>query len=370
MTRQIKAVLCLILVAAVGALAPATARADPGPAPVPGGFASWGQLFDAQQVLDRAAGRILQANAREGGRSGYGNHAVDVLTRSLTLYWKGRPPASVQALIGELRAQGITVTVRSARYSKAELDATTDLVAKDASATGGVRVATITQRPDASGIEVGVATAPGRFTAGGPAQSARSLPNLSRALDAGGVSVVAVPEPRMFSREADTSPFWAGALIATHNNVDFCTTGFGVDDPFFGQQYILTAAHCAARGAVWQTGAGLTVGTVSFESLPNDTSFITTTPGGRFYDGPWVYQSGQFSKPVHGLTFTSVGDFVCVSGALTGAACWVRVDSTSIRECSRLLGCVDLYGGVNTENPRRIVSGDSAAGRPGSAQPA
>jgi hypothetical protein len=342
----------------LGGAPPAAQAAPPGVdgAGLPPGFRSWGQLFDAQTVLDKAAARLRAAGTDK--TSGYGNVAVDVTTNSVTLYWKGQPPSIVDATVKDLRGQRIAVSVVPARYSKAELDAKADLVTQDALPATGARVVTVAHRPDSSGVEVGVTGGPS--TAAGPGSLAAGLPHVRQAQSTGGVTVVAADPPSLFSREADTPPFWAGALIL--NGTGACSTGFGVVDPRFSQQYILTAAHCGPRGQVWTTGGGITVGTASFPSLPNDTLFIAATAAGRFYDGPGIFQAGQFSKPVHGLTFDTVGDFVCISGMSTGAVCNARVDNTNIQQCDRLLGCVHLNGAKSTVN--QVVAGQGDSGGP------
>jgi hypothetical protein len=49
------------------------------------------------------------------------------------------------------------------------------------------------------------------------------LPHVRQAQSTGGVTVVAADPPSLFSREADTPPFWAGALIL--NGTGACSTG-------------------------------------------------------------------------------------------------------------------------------------------------
>jgi hypothetical protein len=167
-------------------------------------------------------------------------------------------------------------------------------------------VLTVTQRADASGIEVGVAVPAGRLAGPAARPLGAGLPHLASAVAGGGVTVVPAEEPRLLSREADVPPYWAGGLLVPPEHDNACSTGFAVDDPGFNKHYILTAFHCGPIGQTWLTGGDRVVGTAVFSSTPSDATF----------------------------------------------------------ECSRLLGCITTIGAKSVLNPPQIVSGKGDSGGP------
>jgi hypothetical protein len=342
--------------------APPTGPDKPVPGGLPKGFTSWSQLFAAQRVLDDAGFRIKDAGK---GTSGYAGLRVDVTTRSLTVYWKGQPPAAAGQAIAAARSAGIKVTVMPAKYSKSELDARVALILKDAAATGGERVVTAIGRADGSGIDVGVASAaPSASSAPVQPSAGRSLGHLQQAVQAGGVNVtVRRPAPR-FLRESDTPRFWAGALTFNNSDGAACTTGFAATNPNTGTSYILTAGHCGPAGSTWTNGVGAVIGTADAINHEDDALYIPTNSAGRSYDGPFVFQPGQFSKPVRGASHSNVGDIVCLSGSLTGANCLGQVDNTDMWECSSPVEpCTHLIGAA-PRAPSVNIAGEGDSGGP------
>jgi hypothetical protein len=351
--------LALVAVVAAGTVAGgipgSPARAAPARPGLPGGFSSWGQLFDVQQRLDEAAFRVESVSTAS---TGYAGVRVDVTSRSVTVYWKGRPPAEVAAVLTAIRAGGTPVKVLGAPYSKAELDARVDLITRDAATTGGSRLLTVARRPDGSGIDVEVA-------AGRPAAPGSDLPHLQQAVHAGGVSVTETTRTVAYTRESDGRPYFGGALMKRRPDNKLCTTGFATRKPSTGETFLMTAAHCGEWGTEFTTGAGSLIGKITARAPQRDAAFIKAESSGRVYDGPPVYQNGQFSKPVRGAAHSVVGDFVCLSGALTGAVCWVQVVNTAVTDCSRPeLGCVRTIGATSVLNPAQFIAGQGDSGGP------
>ncbi|RIJ77323.1 hypothetical protein D1871_07990 [Nakamurella silvestris] len=66
--------------------------------------------------LDRI-GELIKAK----GLTGYVDAALHVPERSVTISWKGTPPAELTPLVAEAASQGITITFVAAPYSDAEL---------------------------------------------------------------------------------------------------------------------------------------------------------------------------------------------------------------------------------------------------------
>jgi hypothetical protein len=368
MTRTVSTKLGIALVAValgsatVGAGPVLPARADLARTGLPGGFSSWGQLFDAQEILDNAAFRIQAAS---DATSGYAGVSVDVTSHSLTLYWKGELSPQVRGVVAAIRASGTGVGVVAARYSKAELDVRVDLITKDAFTTGGSRLLTVTSRPDGSGIDVGVESArrPSGRSATGPVVSGRDLTHLQQAMRDGGVDVTEQAPPVNYFREADIAPFYAGALLRA--NGGGCTSGFATHKPATGETFLMTAAHCGDWGTVYFTNAGLQVGRVTKVATERDVAFISTDSAGSVYDGPPIFQSGQFVKHVKGVSHSNRGDFVCLSGALTGAFCWTQVVNTDVVDCSKqAVGCVHTVGATSQFRPPQFIAGEGDSGGP------
>src|SRR5689334_18272062 len=82
---------------------------------IPGGFASWDELFAVQQRMDAALERI-DAVVKAGGYRGYGNAIAAPETHRLRIYWKGAVPAAVQQVVAE-QQQNIPIDVLPARFS-------------------------------------------------------------------------------------------------------------------------------------------------------------------------------------------------------------------------------------------------------------
>ena len=301
----------VLAAAIIPAKAQTTTAADRrGGAGLPAGFRSWGQLFAEQEVLDRAAARV---RAAAGAGSGYAGLRVDVIGHTLTVYWKGQPTAALTRTIAAVRTDRLHVTVVPARYAKAELDAQVASIASDAFTGNGDRVISIAALADGSGIRVGVQRA-----AGPRAALAGGLPHLQQAVRTGAVTVFEQQPAPTFSREADSPPHWAGALLFLGQFGRACSSGFAVQDRG-GQPFILSAAHCGSPGDAVTTGDDNPIGKVESVNNAYDTLVISANSDGRVYDGPGVFQPGQFSKPVLSAAHSNVGDILCTSGSTIGA---------------------------------------------------
>jgi hypothetical protein len=360
--RAKSSVLAIAALVAVGGTAAGVARLDGGSThgePVtrlPRGFSSWDDVFAVQNPLNQAGLQIERAaGARRG--SGYTSYVVDVVDRHLTLYWHGRPSAAEQRVIAAVRGRGVHVVLRPARYSGEQLAARRNLIERDAGAHGARRILRITTSPDGSGIRVGLSAAAERVaTTGTQSDLLRAvgdyLPHLRTAVAMGGVTVEdAAPASQFAAREADIAPYWGGSLIRS-NAGDACSTGFAANWPATGQTYVITAAHCGEIGSVWQTLDGsfhnnYFLGEAVGNNKAYDAMFIDTTSyggsQGYVYNGPRVFQSGQYGLPVVGATHVGNGDYVCTSGAMTGTVCNIQVLNAADVDCRNpSLGCVNV----------------------------
>lgn len=301
------------------------------------------RLMLAQEPLDAAATRIQALAARPGpARTGFFETKVDASRGILTVYWHGPVPASVQRLISGLRAR-IDIQVVHTRYSLAALNR--DVLAAIHSGSSVTRGWPMT---DGSGIVLGVHTSNPRYAA--------SVASAFRARL--GVPVTATPvgqdQPQYCvvhtsdtlappARCNDYSPFWGGDVIlqyAQPGHVRGCTGGFGAHDSF-GHQYLITAAHCAYNGSAYVNGVTFyngqdsanrqVVGNITDVPGPYDLADIPASTGAEYYDGPGTDNGDTHNtKFVSGQQATSVGDWLCESGARGGVICAMHVTQMNV----------------------------------------
>jgi hypothetical protein len=251
-----------------------------------------------QQRLDDAAEKIV--DARDGNYTGI---VVSAENHQLTVYWKGGRPTDTAARAIAAAQQQDTVKVLPARYSEQELLARANRLVR----AGGV--ASVTPKVDGSGLSVSVA--PGRK---------RLSPNTS---DVPLAQTEAPQQPQLASRGDDSPPYWGGARWST--SAGSCSTGFAIS--IGGNSKMLSAGHCASNGATASDGGGQVMGTVSGDDDLHDRLYINTWSAGRIYDGG--VGTGEFSKPVVGASHSFVGDWLCTSGAYSGARCNEQVKAVN-----------------------------------------
>jgi len=144
------------------------------------------------------------------------------------------------------------------------------------------------------------------------------------------------------SREADTSPFWAGAWIGRRNSDDpHCTLGFswkGVS----GGDYMLTAGHCYPRSSddsvATDYGTGdytyrvgqVAVSTVDSGGTVGSNGDLALIDTGAREGGPKMWTGGPTSTTITSINsvdkWTSNGTAVCYSGMKRGVQCGQEVD--------------------------------------------
>jgi hypothetical protein len=161
--------------------------------------------------------------------TGAGGVSVDSGGKAVTVAWKGTVPQAFRQLAG---SQPVRVGSVNAAFSAAELSAEAARIAKAYPRL----VAVVGPRDDYSGLIVEVAASAGPNAA----QEAAKISSFAPLTISGTANLVAV------SRNADTSPFWGGALIRSSLNW-VCSTRVSV---YSGSTSgITTAAHCG--GGTW-----------------------------------------------------------------------------------------------------------------------
>jgi hypothetical protein len=266
---------------------------------VPGGFATWADLFATQDKLNAAANRILQTDS-----TGYAGIVAAPESRQLRVYWKGSVPAAVTSLVGQL---GVPVSFLPARFTQRELVAEAQRLAADA------RVATAAPEVDGSGVEITVTTT--RGTSADVLSTAR-VP----------LNVTTGQRPQnMFSRQNDIPLFWGGSRYNTP--VGGCSNGFALSVPGAPNVYEISAGHCGNNGqGATIPGQPSPTGTIVGDVNARDTLAINYPAGvyGAIYNGPW---NSSTAVGVGGAVADFVGNFICTGGASSGEHCGIQVQA-------------------------------------------
>ena len=299
----------------------------------------------AQQPAQRAAD-ALQAAMNAGDARGSAVNAGDargfagmaIRGTGLVVYWKGDPPSSARNAIGRAQRYA-TVAIERAPHSLAELRQAEDAITRYLQANPSSGIHTVEIAVDGSGLVL----ATDRAVARGEIPST-TVP----------VKVIRRDRPALLSRLADSPPFWGGAQVVNSEMNAACSSGFAVTDG--ARQYLLTAGHCGRPGAWFSNGNNTRwIGAASRENVEHDLLLVPTSAGGRIYDGG--VGVGEFSKGVAGYDWTHPGEYVCQSGATSGAVCnlqntnmwWVVVcdyDPYQNYECYRNLTEADQVDGL------------------------
>jgi hypothetical protein len=265
---------------------------------VPGGFASWSDLFEVQEQLHNAAARVVGAD-----RSGYAGVVVSAPQREVRVYWKGQVPAATRALAGRL---GVTVRFLPARYTERDLVAEAQRIAADP------RVGTAAAKPDGSGLAVTVV----------PGARAGRTDLLGSARMPMTVSTGQRPAP-LFSRQDDIPLFWGGSRY--NSPVGGCSNGFALSVPGAPNVFEISAGHCGSDGqGVTIPGQPAPTGGILADVDARDTLVIQYPAGlgGAIYNGPFDSSTGV---AVGGAVPDFVGELVCTGGASSGEHCGIPV---------------------------------------------
>jgi hypothetical protein len=167
--------------------------------------------------------------------------------------------------------------------------------------------------------------------------------------------------PLASDRHHDTSPHFGGAFIEAPGH--FCTAGFSVFDPS-GFPGSVTAGHCGPNGTNYTS--------VGFYGQIRGQFWDVTGDMARL---EWAFQPVAYSPVIHtdpgapvtrtvkGKADPKDGDLVCVSGALTGAKCDLRVLPGRHTLCSDIeFGGIICTSGLRIAerlNAKVVTKGDS-----------
>jgi hypothetical protein len=144
-------------------------------------------------------------------------------SRQLQVYWKGKVPAAVTSLAGQL---DVPVNFLPAQFTQRHLVAEAQRLAGDA------RVATAAPKVDGSGVEVTVTT---------------TRPTGADVLGTATVPLTDTTGQRpqnLYSRQNDIPWFWGGSRYNTPGGG--CSNGFALSVPGSSNVYEISAGHCGA----------------------------------------------------------------------------------------------------------------------------
>ncbi|GGM22464.1 hypothetical protein GCM10010102_17700 [Promicromonospora citrea] len=359
---------------------PAAATGGTGPASEVGMGSASPAVVEAAAATDadpvRSAVDQVAGTATELARMpGYAGVAVDYPTATVTLSWKGPTPTAALRLQGAA-PRGVTVTVRRAAFSEAELRAASTRLLDGARAEHGPDVVLAAYpTPDHSGLVAEVAGSPGvaphqdltRQDLTRYLERAAQVPvRVTPVPDGAGPDVGSGVESTAADRRDDRAPWHGGGAIATADGSDYCTTGFAIVTGE-GARRLVTAAHCNARvGDVVRDGAGQRLGTVAARAPQLDAQLIDpvgspkTAPS--VFGGPWDADRDhpRYRYPVAGVQLPAVGQHICSSGAVTGEHC------ATIRATNLAWTCGDetCHGFRASRDDGGVVVGGGDSGGP------
>lgn len=288
-------------------------------------------LMKAQGPLISAANR-LQKMADADPASGWAGATIDAADGKITVYWHGSLPAIAESELASDRAAGLKVEVAAAAANRKDFQKEIDRLLQNASTTKplsstapvitGMGVAS-----DFTGITVGISQPAAASMTDSVALTRTNYPVLSTAILPLNFATADAPVSDKATRQADTIPYYAGGqtLMGAGGG---CTLGYSAWNG--GQHGIMTAAHCGWDD--FRTGANVSIGRTSKISYSYDEQFIPTNSGVAVWDGTSITDAsgaGQFSKVVDSTSGVFNGQWLCMSGAYSGATCNIKVVSNS-----------------------------------------
>jgi hypothetical protein len=360
--------------AAAGALALALMAATPAAAHTNSSqhAAASGPMAN-QQTVNAVAATVNQS------APGFAGIEVNPSKLGVTVYWHGRPPASVTATaMASASDNRVKLQFLSAPYSLAQLLALRNaIISSPGYLSSGISITSI--YPQATGLFIGVTN--------GDSSRARSLsPIATTTIPITYFAASAVPLS-VPGRYNDQPPFKGGAIIWAYtplpppDDVAACTSGFGMHFASKPSEYfILTAAHCMREDQLgtqpfWTWEDALKVGQTFSWSPGNDAVDIATSVGVKgaggshqIYLGPasLTSASGQSLTNVVGASSVTVGDSIYQSGAFSGTRGPAKVDSVTESWIAKTTDGISytVFGAYAATSNKSEFAGEGDSGGP------
>jgi hypothetical protein len=276
-----------------------------------------------QEALQPALQAIWDEQMRSP-KSGFAGVAFE--GDGLTLYWKGALTSGMDAALTRARRFG-SVTLKSAPYSHADLQAESEKIERRVKQVGATDIQEVGLAPDGTGLYVTrhpTATL-NAFAAKRKSRGKAPIVPADRLVADAGVRVpvrvdtASYPANFAVTRFTDFRPWNGGGKFSNISANVQCTTGFGVHSG--GHSYILTAAHCASGNDYLTSGDGTYMGPVYIDDWAYDILLIDTDGWHVIFDGP---RNTTSTKNVLGWTGWASGELVCQSGEISGTICNIR----------------------------------------------
>lgn len=301
---------------------------------------------------------------------GFGAIELDLPAEAVQLFWKAESeiPGEVRSKIESLgEHHGVSIEIAKSPLSMREINEARNVL-REAMRSGDRPWRSISTRPHAAGVTIGVAE-------GAEASEAESPLVMEVSYYLGAVAswsdTFVVVEPsagyRFLSREADFSPFFGGARIgAVGAPSAHCSVGFAAGN-VFGRS-MLTAEHCNLQNGVPIANGDQSrvMGCSAGHALPNQDYDVArvainapATNAGRMYDG--AVGQAPVSRRVAGQGGSFVGMLVCTSGAFSGAVCNIQV--TAVNTMAQDIFTLNIIDGLviaeQLDHGNAAGSGDS-----------
>ncbi|MER5766552.1 hypothetical protein [Streptomyces sp. NPDC001985] len=323
-------------------------------------------LMMRQAPILEAADEITELVEKDPA-GGYNDLTISVETNGYTLRWKGKPPEDVTRVIASHRKKGLNVKVAATRYTAEELKKAMRAIAKSGVRVSGARIVSVGAGKDGDSLTVGIDVPDTAPRAGvKPLKAAEVIPSsLTRGIP---VTLKADSAASPIGDERiglPTSPQFGGQAIRTVSG-SRCTSGFTASQRGTKDDFIITAEHCTTKvGQSWQTANDSHLGTVSHIDVQNDAALIKLEPrkmsGGSIVGGLPVKNSFQPVHHVYSVKDVLKGQYVCVSGSLTGERCGVPVDDGYYW---RWFNGTEKYTAVTGYSPWEYIAGKGDSGGP------
>ncbi|NQU36606.1 MAG: hypothetical protein HQ526_03300 [Actinobacteria bacterium] len=173
------------------------------------------ELLKRRGVIDPYVTELVGPTYSQGeGRPGLGGVAINLPESAITLAWVGEPSAAVKALVAK-PPTGITVEVVPATYTRAQLKAAADSLAKSKAVKAtGIQWSQIGLSPSGAGLDVQGHPVPGSNATLEPAASGytnRSGVSVSLSLGSKPAPLVGVPRSRLLRMNTSAS-VWADSV--------------------------------------------------------------------------------------------------------------------------------------------------------------
>ncbi|WP_345529368.1 S1 family peptidase [Nocardioides endophyticus] len=280
---------------------------------------------DEYLALSDAVTEVAEEIARvdESDESGFGTIHTDHQKGAVTVFWSGKPPQALLDL-ADKKPNGITVSIESSSYSRAELNRGADAIEK-----AGLykKLELMFVDPD---VESGLTIGTGRkepFT-----EDDLALVREISKIDAIKVEYN-VPPVEGYSRTNDAAPWKGGGrlrLRTPSDAVHVCTTGFPVI--LGGTGRLLTAGHCDPQtNDIYRDGNGDNIAPAGAAAYRPGIDSLLIDPAASPATTSQVFDGGYNTNSkltVKNYASNWVGDPVCGSGATSGTLCGTVYDDS------------------------------------------